>query len=80
MTERFSKDKQLKDGSGFKKLSPTASLLQEVGELGGVDATKSYYETRGAEKVAQELMQFVGAEIADLRNELNVKPSIKRVK
>lgn len=80
MTERFSKEKMLKDGTGFKKLSPTASLLQEVGERGGVDATKAYYETRGAETVAREVLQSLGSEIAAIRNDLNLQPNIKRVK
>ncbi|TCI25382.1 hypothetical protein EVJ32_10495 [Exiguobacterium sp. SH5S4] len=72
---RFSDSKRVKDGSRFKKLSPTASLLREVKDSGGVDAMKEHYFTQGAEFAVNELKM----EITALRRDLNLKPNLKKV-
>lgn len=79
---RHSRDKLRRDGIP-KKLSPTAGLLQEVGDFGGVDNLKKNYITEGARIVASTLNTEITTlknEVTDLRRDLNLKPNIKVVK
>lgn len=78
----YSKDKLRHDGMP-KRLSPTAGLLQEVGEVGGVDNLKEYYITKGAQIVASKVnskIETLTNEVTDLRRDLDLKPNIKLVK
>lgn len=79
---RYSKEKFCRDGTP-KKLSPTAGLLQEVGDLGGVENLKKHYITEGAQIVASKLTRQIETltnEVTDLRRDLDLKPNIKLVK
>lgn len=80
--DRFSREKFRRDGMP-KRLSPTAGLLQEVGDLGGVDNLKKSYVTEGALIVASQLnsqIETLTNEVTDLRRDLDLKPNIKLVR
>ncbi|MCY9664876.1 hypothetical protein M5X11_07885 [Paenibacillus alginolyticus] len=80
--DRYSREKFRNDGMP-KRLSPTAGLLQEVGDLGGVDNLKKNYVTEGALIVASKVnvqLETLTNEVTDLRRDLDLKPNIKLVK
>lgn len=79
---KYSKEKFCLDGMP-KKLSPTAGLLQEVGDFGGVDNLKKHYITEGAQFAVSKLsskIETLTNEVTDLRRDLDLKPNIKLVK
>jgi len=79
--DKYSREKFRLDGMP-KRLSPTAGLLQEVGDFGGVDNFKEHYITMGAQIIASKLnskIETLTNEVTDLRRDLDLKPNIKLV-